>query len=668
MKLMARALCAGLCTLAAAGVPVFTPAFAQVSEAERTARIFGIRSSVLDISLSPSGTKLAWISPGPGHTEVLNVFDLESDEPPQQIVGNSEVEADLGHCDWASDDRLVCQVYYMSDQGDFLVPFDRMFSISADGEDIDQLTRRAPRGARGYQQDGGSILALDVEGNEGSILMTNNQLRGTAAFSRLGNRRGGLGVDLVDVTTGSRRRVVAPDDDASFYLADENGAVRFKIKDQTDRHGILTGERDFMVRSPGESRWRAMNPVTLGGQEIERFSPISLNVERNSLYAYRTINGFRAVIEVPLDGGEASVVAARDDVDVGSLIRIGRQRRVVGVSFATEKVSVEYFDQELAALADGLARALPDQPLIRIAGASADESRLLIIGSSDTNAGMVYLYHKDTRQLEQLLPMRQFLDDRDMGEMQPITYTAADGVEIPGYLTLPAGSDGQGLPAVVLPHGGPAARDFWGFDWLVQFFTANGYAVLQPNYRGSSGYGAAWFGRNGYQAWDVAIGDVNDAGRWLVSEGIANPDQLAIVGWSYGGYAALQSQVVDPNLFKAVVAIAPVTDLEYLREDAENYTSARLRDEQLGEGPHIEAGSPRLHAASFQSPVALFHGTLDLNVDVRHSQDMAKALEDAGKQVSYTEFEDLQHGLSDSNARARMLYQIQQFLSAELGG
>lgn len=202
----------------------------------------------------------------------------------------------------------------------------------------------------------------------------------------------------------------------------------------------------------------------------------------------------------------------------------------------------------------------------------------------------------------------------------------------------------------------------------MQFFTARGYGVLQPNYRGSAGYGEAWFGRNGYQAWDVAIGDVNDAGRWLVEQGIADPERLAIVGWSYGGYAALQSQVVDPDLFRAVVAIAPVTDLEFLRDEARRYTGFRARDDQLGNGPHIAAGSPQRHADRFKAPVALFHGTLDGNVSVRHSRAMADALRDLGKPVSYTEFEDLEHSIDDSRARAEMLTEIDRFLSGAFAG
>jgi dienelactone hydrolase len=211
------------------------------------------------------------------------------------------------------------------------------------------------------------------------------------------------------------------------------------------------------------------------------------------------------------------------------------------------------------------------------------------------------------------------------------------------------------------------ARGEWGFDWLVQFFTARGYAVLQPNYRGSSGYGEAWYGRNSFKAWDVAIGDVNDAGRWLVKEGIAQPDQLAIVGWSYGGYAALQSQVLDPALFKAVVAIAPVVDLGFLADDARGYTSARLVQEYVGTGPHIEVGSSRRHAEKLAAPEALFDGTRDLNVDVRHDRTMEKALNGAGKPVIYHEYEDLQHGLEDTTARIDMLTTIGSFLDEHLG-
>jgi dipeptidyl aminopeptidase/acylaminoacyl peptidase len=250
--------------------------------------------------------------------------------------------------------------------------------------------------------------------------------------------------------------------------------------------------------------------------------------------------------------------------------------------------------------------------------------------------------------------------------MTPITYPAADGTMIPAYLTLPVGSTGKGLPAIVMPHGGPSARDEWGFDWLVQFYAARGYAVLQPNYRGSSGFGADWRSKNGFQSWPKAIGDIDDAGRWLLSQGIAAPGKIAIVGWSYGGYAALQSGVVDPGLFKAIVAIAPVTDLARLRDNAQNYTNGAIVDQQIGHGDYIKAGSPAQNAAAITVPVMLFHGDVDLNVPVDQSRLMAERLRNAGKAVDYAEFKGLDHQLDSADARSQMLANSDAFLRKAL--
>ena len=237
---------------------------------------------------------------------------------------------------------------------------------------------------------------------------------------------------------------------------------------------------------------------------------------------------------------------------------------------------------------------------------------------------------------------------------------------IPGYLTIPPGSDGRNLPAIVMPHGGPSSRDEWGFDWLVQFFAVRGFAVLQPNYRGSSGYGADWYQKNGFQSWRTAIGDIDDAGKWLVSQGVAAPGKLAIVGWSYGGYAALQSGVAEPGLFKAIVAIAPVTDLERLRRDHVDYTDYKIVDRFIGHGEHVASGSPAQNAATISAPVLLFHGSWDINVNVGQSRLMADKLRDAGKTVEYIEFPDLDHQLDDAAARTKILSMSDAFIRKAL--
>jgi dipeptidyl aminopeptidase/acylaminoacyl peptidase len=266
-----------------------------------------------------------------------------------------------------------------------------------------------------------------------------------------------------------------------------------------------------------------------------------------------------------------------------------------------------------------------------------------------------------------LLASRPELDGVKLAQVKPIQYRAADGTMIPGYLTLPPGSDGKGIPAIVMPHGGPAARDEWGFDWLAQFYAHRGYAVLQPNFRGSSGYGSEWFQKNGFQSWRTAIGDVADAGRWLVEQKIADPAKLAVVGWSYGGYAALQSAATSPDLFKAVVAIAPVTDLQQLRTDGMAYMGGSVAKDYIGAGPHLREGSPAQNASAIKAPVLMFHGTLDSNVLIRQSKLMKDKLDGAGRKAELITYPGLEHGLRDSESRADMLRRSDAFLRASMG-
>jgi dipeptidyl aminopeptidase/acylaminoacyl peptidase len=267
----------------------------------------------------------------------------------------------------------------------------------------------------------------------------------------------------------------------------------------------------------------------------------------------------------------------------------------------------------------------------------------------------------------ELMPVRRTLAGRMLATVKPVSYSAADGTSVPAYLTLPAGKEGKGLPAVVLPHGGPSARDEWGFDWLAQFLAARGYAVIQPNYRGSAGFGDTWLMENGFKSWRTSIGDVSAAARFLVSQGIADPNKLAIIGWSYGGYAALQSAVTERSLYKAVVAIAPVTDLDLLKANYEGYTSHRVVSNFVGSGPHIQEGSPLRHAAAITAPVLLVHGDFDTNVGIDHSRRMDAALRSAGKSSELITFEGLDHQLEDNDARALMLTKIGQLLDRTIG-
>lgn len=652
-------------TLAALGLPLClaAPAAAQTSLAAQ----FGARETIQQISLSPDGRYIAVVQPDQGRGAALMVADLTTGGPMKGILRSSGNPDRLTGCHWASGKRIVCDIY-MIQQGVQRMYFTRMVSLNADGSDLRVLTAATSARALGVAQSGGDIIDWGPEGANGSLVMTREFVPEETTGTHLASSKQGMGVELVDATSLRRKILEQPKPTAVDYVSDGHGAIRV-MGLRPDRASGYAGDTiNYFYRPAGSRDWKDMGALDVsGGTIVSGFNPYAVDRTANVAYGFDRHEGRRALFSIALDGSlKRTMVLSHPQVDVDGLIRIGRQQRVVGASYATDKRQVEFFDPELQRLRAALGKALPGKPLLTFVDASADEDKLLLFAGGDSHPGTYYLYSKTAKKLEEVLAARPQLDQVKLASVKPIEFPAADGTRIPGYLTLPAGSDGKNLPAIVMPHGGPAARDEWGFDWLAQFFAARGFAVLQPNFRGSSGYGDAWFKKNGFQSWKVAIGDVNDGGKWLVSQGIARADQLAILGWSYGGYAALQSSVLDPELFKAIVAIAPVTDLETLRTEARNYTNFPQVDAFIGKGEHVREGSPARNAGRIKAPVLLFHGDQDLNVGIGESRLMAGKLRDVGGKVELVEFDGLDHQLDDGEARSTMLSRADQFLRASL--
>jgi len=455
------------------------------------------------------------------------------------------------------------------------------------------------------------------------------------------------------------------EDNLSSYISDGRGTLRIKGVVQREG-GRDSGIIRYYYRQIGSKKWELLSNYNYVDET--GFEPDSVDYERNAVYGFRKKDGRKAVYRVSLDGslGE-ELILARPDVDVDGLIHIGRRNRVIGASYATDVRHTQYFDADLAKLRDSLAKALPKQPSVRIVDSSVDEKKLLIWAGSDNDPGVYYILDRTTKEMAIFQPTRPQLEGVPLAEMKSISYPAADGTMIPGYLTLPVGGTGKNLPAIVMPHGGPGARDEWGFDWLAQYYAARGFAVLQPNFRGSTGYGDDWYLQNGFKSWPTAIADIGDGARWMIRQGIADAKKLGVVGWSYGGYAALQSAVVDPTLFKAVVAIAPVTDLPMFKEEWRWWSDYRLVGDFVGSGPQAQQGSPARNAARIKIPVMLFHGTMDRNVSVEQTRVMDKALTAAGVPHKTVIFEKRDHQIEDSEMRARMLRDSDAFLRQSLG-
>ena len=629
------------------------------------AAAFGVRESVQSIAMSPDGSTLVYAQPAPGQGAVLFAVDIASSAV-RPVMRADGVRQRLGGCNFVSNLRLVCGIWGITDYEGVLVPVSRLAALDTNGGNIRVLGERDSPDQEYIRTYSGSVIDW-LPGAENSVLMMQSFIPSGSTGTRMGRREEGLGVVRVDTSQARSSTVEQPRADAVDFITDGRGQVRIMAtRGVRGGSGLQASVTTYHYRPAGSSEWQVLG--TLDMRTREGILPLAVDPDLNAAYIFADHQGRTALFRVKLDGTlHRELVASHDQVDIDGLLRIGRRNRVVGATFATDRRQVIYFDPQLRQIAEQLRRALPNLPLIEFIDSSEDEQRLLVWAGSDADPGRYYILDRATRNMNELMLARPELEDVPLAPVRPMTYRAADGTQVPGYLTLPPGREGRNLPAIVMPHGGPSARDEWGFDWLAQYFANRGYAVLQPNFRGSAGYGEGWFRHNGFVSWRTAVGDVNDAARWLVGQGIADPEKLAIVGWSYGGYAALQANVLEPGLFRAVVAVAPVTDLETARNEWQGFSNAANVRDFFGSGPHIRAGSPAQNAAAIRAPVLMFHGDRDRNVGIRQSQLMDTRLRDAGRRSELVVYPGLDHQIDDSAARADMLRRSDAFLREALG-
>jgi dipeptidyl aminopeptidase/acylaminoacyl peptidase len=654
-----------LALLSAAGAVQAQAPAAVAAQGLDAAALFGAREGVQNASLSPAGTKVAFIAPTKGQGNALYIVDAGGGKAPTVALVASGDPERIQWCRWVSEDRLACQIFILVKGAIEIMPGNRIIAVDASGGNTKLLSNHERSDDRGLVLSGDRVVDW-LNGDDGSVLIGRVYVPSERIGSNLKDVRRGLGVDRLDTRSLSVKEIEPPKPAAADYVSDGRGTVRIMgTATSPGATGQSTGIYDYYYRRKGSRDWQSLG--TWDEVHREGFNPYAVDSDKDVVYGLKKKDGRLAAYAVSLDGSKTeTLLYAHPQVDVDGFAQIGRGQRVVGVTFVTDKRQVVYFDPQLQTLAKALSKALPNLPLVYFADSTADESKLLLWAGSDTDPGRYYVFDRAKKQLGELMLSRPELENAKLAPVRHVTYRAADGTEVPAYLTLPPGSDGKKVPALVMPHGGPEARDEWGFDWLTQYFARQGFAVLQPEYRGSTGYGDAWFRNNGFKSWRIAIGDVNDAGRWLVAQGIADPAKLAIIGWSYGGYAALQANVLDPKLFKAAVAVAPVTDLPALAEEWRNWTSHRIEVERIGTGSEPREGSPAEHADAFQAPVLLFHGDRDRNVSVHQSQLMEGRLKGAGKDVELVVYPKLDHQLDDSEARADMLRRADAFLKAKL--
>jgi dipeptidyl aminopeptidase/acylaminoacyl peptidase len=490
--------------------------------------------------------------------------------------------------------------------------------------------------------------------------------RATGRVLLLGwNRDGRRVVNAVNAKNDTRTEI---EDGSSFtrdWVVDENGVPRYRI-DFTDKYDV------FEIFRRGDDQWDRFVERTI---EVPELDLPGLDAQGELIVGVRPANvGRYGLYVVSSDGTLGRTLHAHDTLDVTNVRVDPYTNRVVGAEVEGE--SPVWFDENLAMQQAALEESFPDEfPWIE--NWSQDRSRFVVRAERTDHAPKFFVYDVQRRTVSAIGSAYPALDGVELAPRLPYTYTARDGVEIPGYLTRPLGVDGP-APLVLVPHSGPADRDVDGFDWFAHFLASRGYVVLQPNFRGSYGYGRDWE-EAGHGGWGVGVmqHDLTDGVAAVVAAGIADPERVCIVGASYGGYAALAGAAFTPELYRCAAAIAGVADLRDMldlyrarrgdRNAAVEYWRRSLGVEDTLSTRDLDVASPAQYAERVQAAVLLIHGRDDPVVPIGQSRTMERALRRAGKTVQLVELEGEDHWLSDAATRLAALQALETFLAQHLG-
>lgn len=612
------------------------------------AAAFGARSSVYSLSLSPDGRHVAYLAPLKGQGAVLYTMELTKGAHPKVTLTVDGRPNRLGSCYWIANDRLLCYVHGISPNrfGGKEV-WDRLFAVDSDGSHVQMLNTMQRKSDRGITIQGGGVIDW-LPKEDGTLLIGTGKVVTYGANALTPGGDAAMAQYRVNTRTLESTLVMEPVAGVTMYFTDTLGEPRIRAARATRTLSSLASH--YYYRASGSSDWRRLGNAPTGVPDD--FRPMA--IVGDLAYGVKKVEGRQALYAVTLDGTlQEKRLLAYPDGDVVSLIRLGLHGPVVGAYYLTETEHTVYFQEDIRQQMDALHKALPDADLL-IIDASADQNLLLLIAHSDHDPGVSYLFDRRTHHLETFLVINDALEGVPLAHMQPIHYPGEDGTQISGYLVMPPGKESaKDLPAVVIPLRYLNSRLSRNFDWIAQYLAHNGYAVLLTGRRRlpeEETDTSPVLSRT----WPTEINDLLAAGRWLVRQGTADPDRLAVLGLTYGGYRALQSVVVDPGLFKAVIGIGPVSDLQ----DQSQSSQGAL----IGSGPRLLEGSPIHNIDKIKVPVLLFHGGQDEIAQVEQSRQLARKLKGAHVPCDLVIWEDLDQDLEDSAARTQLLTQVTAFL------
>jgi dipeptidyl aminopeptidase/acylaminoacyl peptidase len=630
--------------------------------------VFAAPEAISDAAISPDGHYLAAVEFRGAHRVVV-VQDLSSGtHQPRLVLTDVAGKFDISWCSWATKTRLLCSYYGIGEDGFVMFGVTRLVAVDADGGNQRVLLQNSVQVGGQFQDqiidwNPGPADTVLIEADESLLDSFAREILAAGGSVSGRTTSGGYPAAFeLNVVTGKTRLRVHSQPPVLELLSDFHGNPRIG-------YGFSSGSTtyQYFVRAPTDAGWRHLLKFEAFAQGDLRL-PVAVDPSNTArAYALGNLEGRQALWSIDLtDAEEPQLVYSNPEVDVTGP-KFLKNGELLGVSYETDRPHMYYTSSHLQLVLKMLDAALAGTTN-RIVDCTLDETLCVVKSSSDVEPGVWSLLQTSPARLVSIGRANPQLDPAQLARIVPISYPARDGTQIPGYLTTPIGAQPGHLPLIIMPHGGPIARDDGSYFFLQQFLVNRGYAVLQMNFRGSSGYGHAWYAA-AHQDWGgLTYDDIVDGARWAISSGLADPKRVAIVGWSFGGYAALLGAARNSDLFRCAISIAGISDLSELVTEQGNYLGGAISRERIGTRPEkLKADSPRRHIDASTAPILMLHGDKDVNVNIEQSRSMAKALKALGRPYDLIEFPGADHQIRRFEDRKALLHAVEGFLQSHIG-
>ncbi|PTN03798.1 S9 family peptidase [Mangrovibacterium marinum] len=582
--------------------------------------------------ISPNGEMIIYMAPYKGRK---NVFVQKLGDTIATPI-TEETERSVYNCFWESDDRIV---YAKDKGGDENI---HILSVKPDGTG---LTDHTP-----FEGVRSGVLDI-LEDKPDEMLILNNK-RNPQIFD----------VYHLDTKNDKMTMVAENPGNITGWITDHDGKIRAAITTDGVNTSLLFRETE-----------KAPFKTVLTTNFKETLQPYLFTFDNKNLYCASNLGRDKtALVEFdPREGKELRVIYENPKVDISGLDYSRKRKTLTVINYQTDKPQKFFLDDEAKAIDEKIQAKIPGYTFL-VTRKNKNEDKLLVYAYSDRYFGGYYFYDVNTDQFEKLADFMPQLKEDNMAEMKPIAYRSRDGLTIHGYLTIPKGVEAKNLPTVINPHGGPWYRDSWGFNPEVQFLANRGYAVLQMNFRGSTGYGRE-FWESSFKQWGRSMqDDISDGVQWLIDQGIADPQRIAIYGGSYGGYATLAGITLTPELYACAVDYVGVANMFTFMNTIPPYWEPyrKMFYEMVGDPQQdslmLAEVSPVFHADNIQCPLLIAQGANDPRVNKDESDQMVEALRARGIPVEYIMKENEGHGFYNQENQFEFYGAMEQFFDKHL--